>query len=75
MPQLIPCAECNKRIRVPDDMLGKRVKCPNCGATFVALGEETTGVAPAPAAAPVAVHEFDDAPAPKLTYNRFRSSS
>lgn len=37
MPQLIACIECSKRIRVPDDMIGKRIKCPNCGATFIML--------------------------------------
>jgi predicted Zn finger-like uncharacterized protein len=37
MPQIIPCPECANRIRVTDDLLGKRVRCPRCGKPFDAV--------------------------------------
>jgi predicted Zn finger-like uncharacterized protein len=30
------CASCSRKLRVPDDLLGKQVKCPTCGHTFQA---------------------------------------
>src|SRR5438105_686820 len=40
MPQLIQCTSCNKKLRVPDNLIGKKVKCPACGSTFMAAMEE-----------------------------------
>jgi predicted Zn finger-like uncharacterized protein len=34
MPEIITCPQCNRQLRVPDDLLGQEVKCPSCGATF-----------------------------------------
>lgn len=65
MPQLIACIECNKRIRVADDMLGKRIRCPNCGAEFVAATDEVEAVTAAPAAAAANPLEFDEESAPR----------
>jgi predicted Zn finger-like uncharacterized protein len=45
MPEIIGCPECSRKLRVPDDLLGKRVKCPTCGLTFTA---ELPGPPPAP---------------------------
>ncbi|HZT81593.1 MAG TPA: hypothetical protein VFA26_15310 [Gemmataceae bacterium] len=39
MPEIIQCPECGRKLRVPDDMRGKRVKCPGCGAPFTAGGD------------------------------------
>ena len=39
MPISIQCPSCAKRLNVPDNLLGKRVKCPACKEGFVA--EET----------------------------------
>jgi predicted Zn finger-like uncharacterized protein len=36
MAIVITCTSCNSRLRVTDDLLGKRVKCPGCGFTFLA---------------------------------------
>jgi predicted Zn finger-like uncharacterized protein len=36
MPQVISCPECERSLRVPDDLLGKMVRCPSCKATFTA---------------------------------------
>lgn len=40
MPQIITCPHCPRKLRVPDELLGKHVKCPGCGQTFQASSEE-----------------------------------
>jgi predicted Zn finger-like uncharacterized protein len=35
MPELVTCPSCTKQLRVPDALLGKNVKCPQCGTIFV----------------------------------------
>lgn len=49
MPTLVNCPACNRKLRVPDEMLGQKVRCPGCGGTF-----EANGAGPPPAATPVA---------------------
>jgi hypothetical protein len=39
MSEVIVCPLCQRRIRMPAQMLGKRIKCPGCGGGFVAGGE------------------------------------
>jgi predicted Zn finger-like uncharacterized protein len=54
MPTLTSCPSCAKQLKVPDELIGRQVKCPSCGTTFTAGGE---GMAPAPppvAASPMA---------------------
>jgi predicted Zn finger-like uncharacterized protein len=36
MPEQIRCPSCNAALRVPDNLLGKNVKCPKCQKTFTA---------------------------------------
>lgn len=48
MPIPVQCPQCGKSLRVPDEYLGKKVKCP-CGHAFVAAAGPG---APPPAAAP-----------------------
>jgi predicted Zn finger-like uncharacterized protein len=36
MPLTIHCPSCQKQLRVPDDLLGKLVRCPSCKTTFTA---------------------------------------
>lgn len=36
MPEIISCPDCDRKLRVPEDLLGKKVKCPGCGITFTA---------------------------------------
>jgi predicted Zn finger-like uncharacterized protein len=36
MAELITCPECKKHLQVPDELLGKRVQCPECKHTFTA---------------------------------------
>src|SRR5437870_5260016 len=36
MPITISCPSCRRQLRVPDDLLGKTVRCPGCQSTFTA---------------------------------------
>lgn len=33
------CAECRRKLKVPDEALGKKVQCPVCGARFIGRTE------------------------------------
>lgn len=46
MPILITCSTCNKSLHVPDNALGKKVKCPLCQAIIVAAVRPASGSAP-----------------------------
>jgi predicted Zn finger-like uncharacterized protein len=69
----IDCPSCNRKLRVPDDLLGKKVKCPTCGTTFTAGGDaappppaEEELPAPAPARRPAPPpDECDEGPPPR----------
>src|SRR5713101_1127304 len=36
MQNTVPCPSCHRELRVPDQLLGKLVKCPACSTTFTA---------------------------------------
>src|SRR4051812_25424738 len=36
MPAVQRCPECQKEMRVPDALLGKKLRCPNCKAVIAA---------------------------------------
>jgi hypothetical protein len=36
MQEVINCPSCQRRLQVPDTLVGQDVQCPTCGATFVA---------------------------------------
>jgi hypothetical protein len=52
MPFMTHCPSCSRPLRVPDELSGRNVKCPDCGATFPA-GSASTG-APVPEVPPAA---------------------
>jgi predicted Zn finger-like uncharacterized protein len=54
MPTTVDCPNCSRKLRIPDELLGKKVKCPQCGNAFVASAS-----APAPQEM-----EEEEAPAP-----------
>lgn len=68
MPIQINCPSCNRALRVPDELLGKNVKCPTCGTTFTASAEPSPpDEEPAPrssarAPAPPPPEEYDEEP-------------
>ncbi len=45
---IVSCPECDKRLKVADTSVGKKVKC-SCGAVFVAEQADAPGAAPPPA--------------------------
>ncbi len=55
MPITIDCPSCNRKLRIPDELLTKQVKCPSCGTTFTAsapAGETESARAAPPAEEP-----------------------
>jgi predicted Zn finger-like uncharacterized protein len=36
MPTVISCPSCQKQLKVPDELIGRQVKCPGCKETFTA---------------------------------------
>ena len=36
MPTVVACPSCQKQLKVPDELLGRKVKCPGCKETFMA---------------------------------------
>src|SRR4029077_15339347 len=42
MQNTIPCPSCQRELRVPDQLIGKLVKCPACSTTFTASFSEPT---------------------------------
>jgi predicted Zn finger-like uncharacterized protein len=36
MPEVVTCPKCDRQLRVPDELVGQRVKCPTCGTNFTA---------------------------------------
>ena len=47
MPQVTRCPKCSKTIQVPDNVLGKAVRCPLCQQTFVYEGAAVRQSTPA----------------------------
>jgi len=41
MPAIVSCPNCNRKLRVPDELLGRRIKCPGCASTFAAAGDQS----------------------------------
>jgi hypothetical protein len=54
MPVIVDCTTCNRKLRIPDDLLGQLVKCPTCGHTFRSAGNDasTEPVSPPPTLPP-----------------------
>jgi hypothetical protein len=40
--EIVSCSNCQKKLQVPEDLLGQEVQCPSCGTSF------TAGTAPPP---------------------------
>lgn len=37
MSTIVDCPSCSRKLRVPEELLGKKVKCPTCSGTFDAV--------------------------------------
>jgi len=53
MPVLNHCPNCSRPLRVPDELIGRNVKCPDCGTTFQSTAEGGQA-APLPVSRPAA---------------------
>lgn len=65
MPTLVSCPSCHRKLRVPDDLLGRQVECPSCECTFTAAGGEVrgeppVGEEPAPSRRPSPEEEYEE---------------
>jgi hypothetical protein len=49
-PIVVTCPECERRMKVPAEVRGKKIRCKACGGVFVAKGEPARGPARKPAA-------------------------
>jgi predicted Zn finger-like uncharacterized protein len=52
MSTLIDCPSCGRKLRVPEEFLGKMVRCPSCGETFDAPEPAAAALPPPAEAAP-----------------------
>src|SRR5437870_2853564 len=50
MAQVVDCPECRRQLQIPEQYAGKRVRCPECRADFVAGADNLSVPKPAPAA-------------------------
>jgi len=57
MPNTIHCPSCSRELRVPDELIGKKVKCPACATTF------TASVAGGEAGIPTPAGGYEEQPA------------
>jgi hypothetical protein len=48
MPVVTSCPDCARKLRVPDELLGKKVRCPGCKVVFVASADAAPPSPPAP---------------------------
>jgi predicted Zn finger-like uncharacterized protein len=56
MSDVVNCPQCERKLRVPEELLGKKVKCPTCGNTFTAEAGPA-GAPPSPPPPPPAEEE------------------
>lgn len=60
MPIVAECPSCGKKLKIPDGLIGKTVRCSDCASTFLAA-KAPPAPPPPPAPAP-AGDEFDEQP-------------
>jgi predicted Zn finger-like uncharacterized protein len=63
MTEVIQCPQCQRQLRVPEELRGKAVKCPSCSHTFTAplAGAADTPAVPPP---PPGQHDAEEPPRP-----------
>ncbi|MGE3804803.1 MAG: hypothetical protein AB7K24_09045, partial [Gemmataceae bacterium] len=70
MPLALVCPQCRKKLNVPDQAEGRKVKCPGCSHIFVAqaaAGANPQAGAPANPQAPARPSQVKGQPAPRPT--------
>src|SRR4051812_17832568 len=68
--EIIYCPACRHKLRIPEDMLGTEVQCPECKGTFVAPPPAPSDAAPMAVPAPGAMREGAPPREPDYDYNR-----
>jgi uncharacterized Tic20 family protein/DNA-directed RNA polymerase subunit RPC12/RpoP len=63
MPITIVCPGCKAKLKAPDNLIGKAVKCPNCSKAVLVKAPAAPAPAPAPTPAPVVKKPARPAPA------------
>ena len=48
MASTFECPKCGRELKVPDELLGKKVKCPACQSVFITAAQEPAASPPAP---------------------------
>jgi hypothetical protein len=46
MPAILLCPSCNRKLRLPGELVGKKVQCPGCGTTFAGKPDEDAAAQP-----------------------------
>jgi hypothetical protein len=72
MPEIIQCPSCQRELQVPEDFIGRPVKCPSCGLNFVTSKQSSSAppsaageaIPAAPSQSPFAVQPPPVAPRP-----------
>ena len=59
MPTVVECPSCGKKLKVPDEYIGKKVRCSDCNGTFVSE-KPPSKAPPRPSAPPREADDVDD---------------
>ena len=59
MPEVLSCPKCERKLQVPETLMGQDVQCPTCGATFLAQLGGSTAPSAAPPPSPSSSRELD----------------
>jgi predicted Zn finger-like uncharacterized protein len=59
MSEITSCPQCQRKLRVPDELLGQPVKCPSCENVFTASAEAPAAPPPVPPTTAREEHEPD----------------
>jgi predicted Zn finger-like uncharacterized protein len=70
MPDLIYCPQCERKLRVPDELRGRSVKCPTCGTIFTAASETAQLLSELPADAEDPPARYQDESAEEIMLRR-----
>jgi hypothetical protein len=76
MPEITTCPECDKKLKVPDNLIGKQVRCPGCSVMFTARPDDAEEPAPRPKSREAARSDrYSERRAPERDDDRPRSRS
>lgn len=64
MPEITSCPECERKLRIADDLFGKTVRCPGCNTQFTATSSPVEEEPPRHAARPSRDRVRPDRPSP-----------